>query len=147
MAQILVAVGKSGLPAPMLDLVVRLAGTGDQQHTSVTVVHVAKVWGTGLGIQHPALQPTASERTAAQEIAARAALDLQARGIEAEALVIAGRDVGKALAAAATRAGASMLVVGRGSAGRLSRLLRGPDPASVLLHRSRCTLLVVAAGK
>jgi nucleotide-binding universal stress UspA family protein len=49
----------------------------------------------------------------------------------------------KALAATARRAGASAIVVGRSSAGRLSRLLRGPDPARTLLDRASCTLIAV----
>jgi nucleotide-binding universal stress UspA family protein len=73
----------------------------------------------------------------------RAALHLRAHGFEVEAVVTSGRDTGKALAAPARRAGASAVVVGRRSAGRLSRLLRGPDPARTLLDRALCTLIAV----
>src|SRR5205085_5486042 len=112
------------------------AGTVDRQEAAVTVVHVARVWGTALGIQHPALQPTAGERTAAQDVVVRAALRLRACGVEAEALVTSGRDTGKALTATARRTGASAIVVGRSSAGRLSRLLLGSDPARTLVDRA-----------
>jgi nucleotide-binding universal stress UspA family protein len=127
----------------MVEVVERLAGTGSDQEAKVTVVHIAKVWGTSLGIQHPALKPSSTERSAAQQVAAQAALDLRHRGVEAEALVVTGRDVGQALAGTAERAGAGALVVGRSNAGPLSRLLRGQDPARVLLGRSSCTLVVV----
>jgi nucleotide-binding universal stress UspA family protein len=140
---IVVAVGSSGLSERMVETVVRLAGTGDRQEAAVTVVHVARVWGTALGLQHPALQPSAGERRAAQDVVMRAALQLRAHGIEAEAVVTSGRDTGKALAATAHRAGASAIVVGRSSAGRLSRLLRGPDTARTLLDRASCTLIAV----
>lgn len=141
---IIVAVGADGLTTPMTALVAQLAGTGERQEVAVTVVHVAKVWGTNLGIQHPALQPNAGERSAAQEIAARAARELSAHGIRADALVTSGRDTGKALAGAAQRAGASAIVVGRGSSGRLGRLLRGQDPARTLLDQAPCTVIMVS---
>ena len=143
MGPIVVAVGSAGLSERMVEMVARLAGTGDRQEAAVTVVHVARVWGTALGIQHPALQPSAGERSAAQDVVVRAALQLHAHGVEAEALVTSGRDTGKALAATARRTGASAIVVGRSVAGRLSRLLRGPDPARTLLDRASCTLIVV----
>jgi hypothetical protein len=100
----------------MVETVARLAGTGDRQEAAVTVVHVARVWGTALGMQHPALQPSAGERRNAQDVVVRAALQLRVRGIEAEALV---------------------------ASGRLSRLLRGPDPARKLLDRAAGTLIAV----
>jgi nucleotide-binding universal stress UspA family protein len=140
---IVVAVGRAGLSERMVEMVARLAGTGDRQEAAVTVVRVARVWGTALGLQHPALQPSTGERRAAQDVVVRAALLLRARGVEAEAVVTSGRDTGKALAATARRASASAIVVGRSSAGRLSRLLRGPDPARTLLDRASCTLIVV----
>lgn len=140
---IVVAVGDKGLSAPLAAMVARLAGTGQRQQAGVTVIHVAKVWGTSLGLQHPSLQPNAAERGAAQQIAARAVHELRGRGVAAEALVISGRDAGKALAAAARRAGAGTIVVGRGRRGRLDRLLRGPDAARTLLNRAPCTVVVV----
>jgi nucleotide-binding universal stress UspA family protein len=140
---IVVAVGSAGLNERMVEMVARLAGTGDRQEAVVTVVHVARVWGTALGIQHPALQPSTGERSAAQDVVVRAALQLRVRGVEAEAVVTSGRDTGKALVATARRAGASAIVVGRSSTGRLSRLLRGPDPARTVLDRASCTLIVV----
>ena len=144
MGPIVVAVGSAGLSERMVETVVRLAGTGDRQEAAVTVVHVARVWGTALGLQHPALQPSAGERRTAQDVIMRAALQLRAHGIEVEAVVTSGRDTGKALAATAHGAGASA-VVGRSSAGRLSRLLRGPDTARTLLDRVSCTLMAVRA--
>ena len=143
MGPILVAVGSAGLTERMVETVVRLAGAGERQEAAVTVVHVARVWGTALGIQHPALQPSAGERTAAQDLVVRAALQLRAHGVASEPVVTSGRDTGKALAAAARRADASAIVVGRSASGRLSRLLRGPDPARTLLDRASCTLIVV----
>lgn len=142
MRPIIVAVGAAGLSKTMAELVARLAGTGEGQTAAVTVVHVAKVWGTALGLQHPALQPSAHERAGARDLVARAALELCDRGVEAEALLVSGRNVGKALAGVARRQGAGMVVIGRHSGGRLSRLLRGPDPARVVLSRVACTLVI-----
>ncbi len=144
MGRIVVAVGPGGLSESVVATVERLAGSGEAQVSAVTVVHVAKVWGSGLGLQHPALQPSAAERDTAQRLAARAALELCERGVDAEALVTSGRDMGKALAAVARRAGADLVVVGRGRSGRLNRLLRGPDPARRLLDLASCTIVVVA---
>lgn len=143
MGAILVAVSAAGLTERMAETVARLAGTGERQDGAVTVVHVAKVWGSSLGIQHPALRPTRGERTAAREVAARAALALRERGVEAEALVVSGRDAGKALADVARRMGAEMVIVGRTDSTLLGRLLRGADPARVLLNRLGCTLVIV----
>ena len=142
MPPIIVAVGPAGLSAAMAELVARLAGSGEGQTAPVTVVHVARVWGTSLGLQHPALQPSAHERAGARELVARAALELRGRGVEAAALVVSGRNVGKALAGVARRQGAGTVVVGRHSGGRLARLLRGPDPARVILNRVACTLVI-----
>lgn len=142
---ILVAVGPAGITAPMADMIARLTGTGDRQDVAVTVVHVARVWGTSLGIQHPALQPNAGERGTAQELVVRAAQELRVRGVEAEGLVTSGRDVGKALADTARRAGASAIVVGRSDSSRLSRLLRGSDPARTVLGHARCSIIAVSS--
>lgn len=144
MGLIVVAVSATGLAPPLVETVARLAGTGAEQEHPVTVVHVARVWGSGLGIQHPALQPSADERTAAQQVAWQAAVDLRDRGVDAEPLVISGRDTGKALAALARRKGAATVVVGRRKGGRLGRLLHGPDPARRLLDGTACTIVVVS---
>jgi nucleotide-binding universal stress UspA family protein len=137
-----VALTATALLTSAFALVAPLAGSGVGQHPPVIVVHVAKVWGTSLGLQHPSLKPSAAEIGTAQDLAARAAQDMHAAGVVAEALVISGRDVGKALAPAAERAGASAIVIGRGRGGRLSRLLRSPDPARAVMGRIRCTLVV-----
>ncbi len=147
MGGILVAVGSAGLAPAMIETVARLAGTGARQEQAVTVVHVARVWGTGLGIQHPALQPNAGERSAAQQVAWQAAVALRQRGVETEPLVVSGRDTGKALAAVARRRDAATVVVGRSGAGRMSRLLRGPDAARRLLAGTTCTVVVVASSQ
>lgn len=145
MGHIVVAVGAAGLTPPMVETVARLAGTGAAQEHLVTVVHVARVWGSGLGIQHPALQPSADERTAAQQIARQAAVDLRSREVDAEPLVISGRDTGKALAALARRKGATTVVVGRSRSSRLGRLLHGPDPARRVLGGTSCTVVVASS--
>jgi nucleotide-binding universal stress UspA family protein len=140
---IVVAVAETGLTPAMVETVARLAGRGGSQDAPVTVVHVARVWGTSLGIQHPALQPNKSERTAAEAIVVEAGRALRARGVAADALVISGRDTGKTLAAAAARAGAAAVVVGRSRRGPLARLLKGPGVARRLLAQINCTLVVV----
>jgi hypothetical protein len=40
---IIVAVGSAGLSERLVEMVVRLAGTGDRQEAAVMVVHVARV--------------------------------------------------------------------------------------------------------
>ncbi len=146
---ILVAVGPHGLSERMIDAVVRLAGCGERQRHPVTLVHVARVWGTGLGIQHPALYPSASERGAAHEVVTRAGQALREHGVQADALITASRDVAKAIARAALRADAHAIVVGRNPAGRVARLLRGADPARGLLNRAHltCSVVVVATDR
>ncbi len=145
-APILVVV-TGDVSADMADLVSRIAGTGEGQRAEVTVVHVARVWGTGLGLQHPALQPNAAERAGAQELVTRAIQTLRDRGVRADALVLASRDAGKAVAGEARRRGASTIVVERSDTGRLDRFLRGPDLARALLDRTTCTILAVGGSE
>ena len=140
---IVVAVAETGLTPAMVEAVARLAGSGESQDAPVTVVHVARVWGTSLGLQHPALQPNRGERATAEAIVVEAGRMLRARDVAADALVISGRDTGKTLAAAAARAGTAAIVVGRGRRGRLARLLKGPDVARRLLARATCTIIIV----
>jgi hypothetical protein len=72
---------------------------------------------------------------------------LRERGVTADALVVASRDAGKAVAEAARRRGASLIVVEPGGSGRLDRFLRGPELGRVLLdHRRRRSLTLTLSA-
>lgn len=145
MAAPVVVVVTANLGTEMAQLIARIVGTGESQQAEITVVHVARVWGNSLGLQHPALQPNAAERANAQEIATQAVQMLRDIGVTADALVLASRDAGKMVAEAARRRGAGTIIVERNDTGRIDRILRGPDLARALLDRTTCTIIAVGS--
>jgi hypothetical protein len=78
----------------------------------VHVISTARIWGTGLGIQHPGLFPTKGEWKEQLEIVGSATRKLRAAGLEARGGVIATRNASKVIAREAKRLGCSSIVIG-----------------------------------
>jgi nucleotide-binding universal stress UspA family protein len=81
-------------------------------NTFVHVLSIARIWGTGLGIQHPGLFPTKREWQAQLEIVGDAVRTLRRAGLEARGGVIASRNPSKVITRQAGRFGCSAIVVG-----------------------------------
>jgi nucleotide-binding universal stress UspA family protein len=78
----------------------------------VHVLSIARIWGTGLGIQHPGLFPTKREWQDQLEIVGDAVRALRRAGLEAKGGVIASRNPSKVITRQAGRFGCSAIVVG-----------------------------------
>ena len=81
-------------------------------HTFVHVLSIARIWGTGLGIQHPGLFPSKREWQAQLEIVGDAVRTLRRADLEAKGGVIASRNPSKVITRQAARFGCSAVVVG-----------------------------------
>lgn len=64
----------------------------------VTVLSVARVWGTSLGLPHPGLQPTPLEWEAQREIVTRASKIIRRRGLPVTVKLIRARNAPKQIA-------------------------------------------------
>jgi hypothetical protein len=78
----------------------------------VHVMSIARIWGTGLGIQHPGLFPTKREWQAQLEIVGDAVRQVKHTGLDARGGVIASRNASKVIAREAGRLGCSAIVMG-----------------------------------
>jgi nucleotide-binding universal stress UspA family protein len=78
----------------------------------VHVLSIARIWGTGLGIQHPGLFPTKREWQAQLEIVGDAVSRLKHAGLEARGGVIASRNPSKVITRQAARLQCSAIVIG-----------------------------------
>jgi nucleotide-binding universal stress UspA family protein len=78
----------------------------------VHVVSIARIWGTGLGIQHPGLFPTKREWQAQLEIVGDAVRLLKRAGVDARGGVIGSRNPSKVIAREAARLKCSAIVIG-----------------------------------
>ncbi|HXB03683.1 MAG TPA: universal stress protein [Candidatus Angelobacter sp.] len=78
----------------------------------VHVMSIARIWGTGLGIQHPGLFPTKLEWKAQLEIVGDAVRTLKHAGLDARGGVMATRNPSKVIAREARRLECSTIVIG-----------------------------------
>jgi len=81
-------------------------------HSFVHVLSIARIWGTGLGIQHPGLFPTKREWQDQLEIVGDAVRTLRHAGLEAKGGVIASRNPSKVITRQSGRFGCSAIVIG-----------------------------------
>ena len=82
------------------------------QHSFVHVISIARIWGTGLGIQHPGLYPTKREWQQQLEVVGAAVRQLKGAGLESRGGVIATRNASKIIAREAARLQCSAIVIG-----------------------------------
>src|SRR5579864_4758220 len=69
----------------------------------VHVLSIARIWGTGLGIQHPGLYPTKREWQEQLDVVGSAVRSLKKAGLDARGGVIATRNASKVIAREAAR--------------------------------------------
>ena len=95
------------------------------EHAKVTVLSIAKVYGTSLGIPHPGLQPTKAEWQAQRDIAEEAAETLRRKGFEVRVQVSRSRNAYKMIARWAKAKNFHAIVVADPERPKWRRLLEG----------------------
>jgi len=88
------------IPRPAVELAARLA---KQSGAVVHVLSIARVWGTSLGLPHPALMPNRRELKAQHEQVAAALAILKRRGIAASGQVLGTRNAARRIVTEARR--------------------------------------------
>lgn len=105
---LLAGVGEPFSPE-VLDETVRLAG---ERTAKVAVLQLLRVWGTGLGLPHPALKPNRQEQQAALDTLDAALSYLEARDVPlAGHLVIGTRHPAKAILRHVERTASNIVVM------------------------------------
>jgi nucleotide-binding universal stress UspA family protein len=93
----------------VLDETVRLA---DERTAKVAVLQLLRVWGTGLGLPHPALKPNRQEQQAALDTVDAAIAYLEAHDVPlAGQLIIGTRHPAKAVLRHVERTASSIVVM------------------------------------
>ena len=97
--RVLLALDGTPVPDAVLDKTVELA---TPEHASITVVSVAKIYGTSLGLPHPGLQPNRYEVAQHRAVAEAAAEALRAHGFTVRVEISKSRNHAKMVARWAT---------------------------------------------
>ena len=105
------------------------------EHAKITVISIAKVWGTSLGIPHPGLQPTPREREEQRKIVNHAAKVLKQRGFEVRVQVVRTRNPAKMIARWAQAKHMHAVVLADPERPRWRRIVEG-DLAADIQRRS-----------
>lgn len=85
------------LPLPR-EAIEKAAALATPEHARITVLGIAKIYGTSLGLPHPGLQPTHTEWDLQREIVHDAADELRARGFEVRVGLSRSRNIPKMIA-------------------------------------------------
>jgi nucleotide-binding universal stress UspA family protein len=103
--------GSGGPFAPeVLDEAVRLA---EERDAKVSVLQVLRVWGTGLGLPHPALKPNRQEQQAALDTVSAALDHLEAHDVPVSGQMIIGtRHPARTILRHIDRTGMHLVVMG-----------------------------------
>jgi nucleotide-binding universal stress UspA family protein len=96
------------IPRPAVELAARLA---KQAGAEVHVLSIARVWGTSLGLPHPALMPNKRELREQHDRVAAALALLKRRGIAASGQVLGTRNAAKRIVTEARRRRADAIVM------------------------------------
>ena len=107
-AAVLIASNGVAVPNAALRLARRVSG-GEP----VAVVSIARLYGSGLGLQNPGLMPTRKELAQQQEIVERAVSSLEKAGSEAWGQIAISRRPAKTIAEAARARGVRHVIVVR----------------------------------
>lgn len=120
--RILVASPSSPLPPEVLAKAVELA---TPEHAKITVLGIARVFGTSLGLPHPGLQPTAAEWDEERAIVNEAADELRSWGFDVRVALSRSRNAPKMIARWARAKNFHAIVVPDPERSRLRRALEG----------------------
>ena len=92
---LLVSIGGAQFPATVIRRVVELA---TPEHAKITVLGIARVYGTSLGLPHPGLKPTMGEWEEQRNVVNDAANILRSRGFEVRVAAAKSRNAPKMIA-------------------------------------------------
>jgi nucleotide-binding universal stress UspA family protein len=102
---------------------------------TITVLSIARIWGTSLGLPHPGLQPTPMEWEEQRQIVNRASKALRRHGFEVRVQVAKARNAPKMIARWAVGIGAHAVVLADPERPRWRRVVEG-DHARAIHRRS-----------
>lgn len=108
----------------------------DRGLTSASVITIARVHGTSLGLPHPGLMPTKAELKARTTWVNDAARDLKRMGLDADGQVASTRHTAKSIVNVARIRGASVIVVDRHAVTGWRRRIEG-DVLVTIQRRAR----------
>jgi nucleotide-binding universal stress UspA family protein len=94
------------------DAIARAAELAEAADGRVTVLSIARVHGSGLGLPNPGLMPTKEEWRVQHELVGRAVKRLRKRGLVAEGQVLGTRKPAQRINALAAEIGAGAIVMG-----------------------------------
>ncbi len=97
------------IPEAAVALAASIAG---RNAARVYVFSIARVWGTGLGLPMPGLNPNKAEWDVQHELVSKAVQALRRRGVKADGRVVGTRKAGKRIVAEAARLGCGAIVMG-----------------------------------
>jgi hypothetical protein len=129
----------AGLGKPFSSAAINRAAELAQQaeehlDTPVAVLTIAKVHGSGLGLQHPGLMPTKKERDAQVALLEQAIKSLKTLGIHADGQVAVTRKFLRTIVKVARVRQAHFVVMDVPDGGAVRRFLEG-DPARYIRPR------------
>jgi nucleotide-binding universal stress UspA family protein len=143
------AAGAAVRPLPDPPLRILLASTGapfspealrrtielaTPERATITVLSIARVYGTSLGLPHPGLQPTPQEWEEQRQIVNQAAKTLSQQGFEVRVQVARARNGFKMIARWANARHVHAIVLGAPELPRWRRVIEG-DPAREIGRR------------
>lgn len=111
----------------------------------ITVLSVARLHGSALGLPNPGLMPSRREREEQRDIVAAAIRALQRHGRSVDGQVVITRNPAKTIARAALRLRVEHVVLAVPEQGRLRRLIEG-DPAAGVRRRLGSAATVTVRG-
>jgi nucleotide-binding universal stress UspA family protein len=128
---------------PAVELAARLA---KQAGAEVHVLSIARVWGTSLGLPHPALMPNKRELKEQQDRVAAALALLKRRGISASGQVLGTRNAAKRIVIEAERRRADAIVMAADAPRHwlIADMIWSQEPYRVRRHAAMPVYLVVA---
>ena len=133
-----VIVASDGRQAMSSRAVADAAALAAQYSCAVSVVTIAKIYGTQFGIPHPGLMPSKRELIERTVWVEQAVSTLKRSGVSADGQVASTRHPIKSMARIALTRGASVVVIDGTRATGLRRLIEG-DPGAELRRRLRGT--------
>ena len=119
---LLATINRTPVRPEVLDVVIALA---TPEQAAITVISVARIFGTSLGLPHPGLQPTTKELAENRTVAQDAADALSARGFDVRVAISKSRNAPKMIAKWATAKRFHAVVVAAPEKAAWRRVLEG----------------------
>jgi hypothetical protein len=131
---LLAGLGKPFSPAAVNRAAELARQTEEHLDTPIAVLTIAKVHGSGLGLQHPGLMPTKKERDAQVALLEEAIGSLKKLGVHADGQVAVTRKFLRTIVKVALLRRARFVVMDDPGGGAVRRFLEG-DPARYIRPR------------